>query len=259
MTIAQPSRPTIRERALAGERLYGAFLILASPLGAELAGQAGFDWLIVDLEHGAGSEADLLAQLYAIETTGTAAIVRSPSGERLRIGRALDLGAAGIMVPRLETVEEVREAVSYLRWPPDGARGLALMTRGARLGAIGHTGVRAVNSEILGIIQIESRRALENADAIAAIDGADVLFVGPTDLSHSLGIPGKFDDPEFSDALDRVVAACRANGKSPGILLRQPSDAPRYVELGYRFIGLASDAAFVADGARGALASAPRG
>jgi 2-keto-3-deoxy-L-rhamnonate aldolase RhmA len=259
MTSAKTAQRPIRQRALAGEPLFGAFLLLASPVGAELAARTGFDWLIVDLEHGAGSEADLLAQLYAIETTGASAIVRPASGERLRIGRALDLGAAGIMVPRLDTVDDVREAISYLRWPPDGARGLALLTRGARLGAIGHTGVRALNADVLGIIQIESRRALENADAIAAIDGADVLFVGPTDLSHSLGIPGQFDDPAFAGALERVVEACRSHGKSPGILLRQPSDVGRYLDLGYRFIGLASDAAFVADGARAALANVPRG
>lgn len=252
-------RPSFRSRVLSGQPLYGAFLMLASPLGAELAARAGFDWLVVDLEHGGGGEAELLAQLYAIETTGAAAIVRPASGERLRIGRALDLGAAGIMVPRLETVEEASEAVSFLRWPPDGVRGLALITRGARLGEVGHADVRSLNEQVLGIIQVESGRAVDNAEAIAAIDGVDVLFVGPTDLSHSLGIPGQFDHPTFTDSLDRVVAACRRHGKSAGILLRRPSDLDRHLELGFRFIGLASDAAFVADGARAVLANVPRG
>ena len=252
-------RPSFRSRALSGEPLYGAFLMLASPLGAELVARAGFDWLIVDLEHGGGGESELLAQLYAIETTGTAAIVRPASGERLRIGRALDLGAVGIMVPRLETVDEAREAVSFLRWPPDGVRGLALITRGARLGEIGHADIRSLNEQVLGIIQVESGRAVDNAAEIAAIDGVDVLFVGPTDLSHSLGIPGQFDHPRFTEALDRVVAACRRQGKSAGILLRRPADLDRHLDLGFRFIGLASDAAFVADGSRGALANVPRG
>jgi 2-keto-3-deoxy-L-rhamnonate aldolase RhmA len=153
-------------------------------------------------------------------------------------------------------VDEVREAVSYLRWPPEGARGLALLTRGARLGSVGHGEVGRLNADVLGIIQIESGRAVENADAIAEIEGADVLFVGPTDLSHSLGLPGDFEHPTFAQALDRVVGAARNQGKEAGILLRRPDEVERYLELGFRFIGLASDAAFVTDGARAALAGA---
>jgi 2-keto-3-deoxy-L-rhamnonate aldolase RhmA len=256
--VPENDRSPIRERVLAGDLLLGAFIGLGSPLAAELAARAGFDWLIVDLEHGAGSEADLLAQLYAIGTTPTAALVRPPSGERLRIGRALDLGAEGIMVPRLETVDEVRESISFLRWPPDGVRGLALLTRGAQLGEVPHTGIRGLNERVLGIVQVESGRAVESADAIAAIDGCDVLFVGPTDLSHSLGIPGRFDHPDFTDALGRVVRAAEAHGKAAGILLRRPDDLDRYVELGFRFVGLGSDMAFVTDGARAALAAAGR-
>jgi 2-keto-3-deoxy-L-rhamnonate aldolase RhmA len=112
---------TFRQRVIRGDTLLGAFLNLASPAAAELCARAGFDWLIVDLEHGAGNEADLVPVLTAIETTRTAALVRPASGERIRIGRALDLGATGIMVPRLDTVEEVRQAVSYLRYPPCAA------------------------------------------------------------------------------------------------------------------------------------------
>jgi 2-keto-3-deoxy-L-rhamnonate aldolase RhmA len=248
---------TFRQRVLRGDTVLGAFLNLGSPVAAELCARAGFDWLIVDLEHGAGNEADLVPVLTAIETTSTVALVRPASGERLRIGRALDLGAAGIMVPRLETVDEVREAVSYLRYPPDGVRGVALLTRGARFGTVGHGQVRSLNDEILGIFQIESGVAVRNAKDIAAIDGVDVLFVGPSDLSHSLGIPGQMDHRDYLAALDTVVAASKAAGKSPGILLRQPRDLERHVELGFRFIGIGSDGGFVVDAAAAALA-APR-
>jgi 2-keto-3-deoxy-L-rhamnonate aldolase RhmA len=245
---------TFRRRVLRGDTLLGAFLNLASPAAAELCARAGFDWLIVDLEHGAGNEADLAPMLTAIETTRIAALVRPASGERIRIGRALDLGAAGIMVPRLDTVQEVREAVSYLRYPPDGVRGVALLTRGARLGSVPHSEVRSLNDDVVGIIQIESAAAVSSVGEIAAIDGVDVLFVGPSDLSHSLRIPGQLDHRDYLAALDAVVAAARAAGKSAGILLRQASDLKRHVQLGFRFIGIGSDAGFVVDAAAAALA-----
>jgi 2-dehydro-3-deoxyglucarate aldolase/4-hydroxy-2-oxoheptanedioate aldolase len=252
MTAAHRS---IREQVLAGETLFGLFLDLDSPASAELAGRAGYDWLLVDLEHGSATEATLLAQLFAIETTGSAALVRPQSGERMRIGRALDLGAVGIMVPRLDSAAEAREAVTFLRYPPDGIRGVATRTRGAGLGARSHAEIRAVNDSILGIVQIESRGGLRDAAEIAAIDGVDVLFVGPADLSHSLGIPGQFDDPAYQSALDAVVAACRASDKAAGILLYDTAAVPGYIERGFTFVGIGADGAFVADTAARALAA----
>lgn len=243
----------LRERVLAGEITVGAFANLGAPLSTELLGRAGFDWLVIDLEHGAASEADLLPNILAAKATPTTAIVRPQSAERLRIGRALDLGADGIMVPRLETVEEVREAVSYLRFPPAGVRGVALMTRGAGFGEVAHAGVAGLNDPIVGVFQVESGKAVENAREIAAIDGVDVLFVGPADLSHTLGIPGRFDDPTFTDALKVVAEAAAASGKAAGILLWKATELARFVELGYRFVGLGSDGGSVVDGARAAM------
>lgn len=247
---------TLRRRIHAGETLIGAWASLASPGSAELMARAGLDWVVVDLEHGAASETDLVAHLTSIEVTGTAAIVRPQSAERLRIGRALDLGAAGLVVPRLDTVEQVREAVRYLRYPPAGGRGVALLTRGGRLGAVNHGGVAAINDDIVGIVQIESPGAVDAADEIAAIDGVDVLFVGPADLSHSLGVPGQFASEPYQHALRRVVDACRAHGKAAGILLYDPASFGPHLELGYTFVGLGADNSFVLDGARGALAAA---
>jgi 4-hydroxy-2-oxoheptanedioate aldolase len=251
-----PGVVELRPRLQAGETLFGTFLNLGSPVAAELAARAGFDWVVIDMEHGAATESELLANLYAVSSTKAAALVRPQSGERLRIGRALDLGAHGIMVPRIDLPEQAREAASYLRYPPDGARGIALSTRGAGLGELGHADVRAINQRILGIIQIESPSAVKHAAEIAAIDGVDVLFVGPTDLSHSMGVPGRFDDPGYSDALRSVVAASEGAGKAAGILLRDAAALPRHLELGFRFIGLGSDGAFVTDGARAVLAKA---
>lgn len=248
-----PGIVDLHPRLEAGETLYGAFVGLGSAPATELVARAGFDWLIIDLEHGAGTEADLLASLHAVNGTPTAALVRPPSGERLRIGRALDLGAHGIMVPRVDLPDQAREAISFMRYPPDGTRGLALSTRGAGLTELGHTDVQAIGRRLLGIIQIESASAVRYVEEIAAIEGIDVLFVGPTDLSHSLGVPGRFDDPAYITAIERVVRAAEGAGKTAGILLRDVSALARHRAIGFRFIGVGSDIAYVADGARAVL------
>jgi len=252
--LQPPPAGSLRARILAGETLFGSFVSGGAAIHAEILARAGFDWLIVDLEHGAGTESELMGQLHAIGDR-TPAIVRPQSAERLRIGRALDAGAAGVMVPRLETVAEVEETLSYLRYPPEGIRGLALATRGAGLGEVTHAGVAALNASIVGVFQVESPAAVENAAAIAALDGVDVLFVGPADLSHSMGIPGQFDEPAFLEALRTVSDATERAGKAAAILLRGPDDLRRYLDLGYRFIGIGSDLNFVIDGARAVVAA----
>jgi 4-hydroxy-2-oxoheptanedioate aldolase len=212
--MRDPFDRSFRDRTLAGETLLGLFLDLGSPASAELCAAAGYDWILVDLEHGAATEADLLGMLQAVEVGGSTPLVRPQSGERLRIGRALDMGARAIMIPRLDSADQAREAVTYLRYPPTGIRGVATRVRGAGLGAVGHADVHRLNDRVVGIVQIESVGGLRDADAIAAIDGVDVLFVGPADLSHSLGIPGQFGHADYLDALDKVVGACRAHGIS---------------------------------------------
>ena len=248
----------LRTRILAGETLIGSFSDLASPLAVELLGRAGMDWVVLDLEHGAATESDLLALLYAAGSTPIAPLVRAQSAERLRIGRALDLGAAGIMLPQLQSIDEVRQAVSYLRYPPVGSRGVALRTRGADLGRLGHADVaRVVNERIVGIVQIEAAQMVRDADEIAALEPVDVLFVGPADLSHALGVPGRFDDPSYLEAIRAVVAACERHGKAAGILLYDAAVLPAHLELGFRFIGLGSEGSYVSAGAAAMLAAVP--
>lgn len=250
----------LKTRIRAGETLIGSFADLASPLAAELLGSAGFDWTVLDLEHGESTEAELLALLYAVETTPMTAIVRVPSAERLRVGRALDLGAAGIMLPQLQSIADVREAVSYLRYPPAGQRGVALRTRGGGMGSLGHADVaRIVNERVVGIVQIESAGTVADADAIAALPEVDVLFVGPADLSHNLGVPGRFDDATYLAALRAVLDACASHGKAAGILIYDAAMLDQHLELGFRFIGLGSEGSFVSAGARAMLAAAGRG
>jgi len=246
-------RTDLRRRVLAGEVTFGAFAGLASPIAAEILGRTGLDWAILDLEHSILTETDLLAGIYALQATPAAALVRVEEGVRLRIGRALDVGAEGLMIPRLETVEQVEDAVSWMHFPPDGMRGLALSTRGAGLSSVAHADVYKLNALPLGIFQVESPVAVANADAIAAIDGVDVLFVGPADLSHSLGVPGQFQHPTFLAALDSVASACQAHGKEAGILLKGADDVPAHLDRGYTFIGLGTDGGWVASGASAVL------
>lgn len=250
-----PPRGSLRARVLAGEPVFGAFLNLGSVVSAEVAGRAGLDWVLVDLEHGHGTDADLLPQLHAIQLGSTAALVRIAAAERIRVGRALDMGADGIMVPRLETPDEVAATIGWMRYPPDGTRGVALPARGGGFGEVPHAELRGANDRVLGVIQVESPAAVEAAPAVAALDGADVLFVGPTDLSHAMGVPGRFDDPAFVAALDRVIAACRAHGKAAGILLRAGTEVADAVARGFTFVGIGSDSAWVAAGARVAVAA----
>ena len=249
-----PPRPDLRRRVLAGEVTMGAFVNLGSIAAAELTARAGFDWVIVDLEHGMGSEAELHGQLLAVQGTPTAGLVRVASAERLRVGRALDMGADGLMIPRLETVAEVAETLAWMRFPPAGVRGVALPNRGGGYGEASHAELHERNDRLTGVFQVESLRAVDGAAELAAIDGVDVLFVGPADLSHSMGIPGRFDEPAFVDALERVVAACRAHGKSAGILVRDSDALAPALAQGFTFVGVGSEASWVAGGARAAVA-----
>ncbi len=247
MSVARP----LRQRVLAGETLIGTFLNLGSPAAAEVCGRAGLDWLLVDLEHGAGGDGDLLAMLQAIAGTGTAAIVRVEQGTRLRVGRALDLGAEGIMVPRIDTMDEAREICSWLRYPPAGIRGVALFTRGLDWGAGGHTAPAKRNDEILGIVQIESVASVEAADELASLDEVDVLFVGPADLSHALGNPGDIDHADYQGAIEKVGQAAKEHGKAAGVLLWKPQDVDRYAALGYTFFSVSSEGALLLGAVRG--------
>lgn len=251
-----PPRSALRLRVLAGEPTIGLFVGLGSAVSAEIVARAGYDWTVVDLEHGAGTESELLGQLLAIQATPTAAVVRVVSAERMRVGRLLDLGADGLMIPRLETLADVTQTVSWMRYPPAGIRGVATGTRGAGYGTVPHHQIGQLNERILGVFQVESPAAVDAAEELAAVDGVDVLFVGPADLSHAMGIPGEFTDPAFTEALDRVAAAARAHGKGAGILLRDASEVARYRARGFTFIGIGSDVGMVTAGARSQLAAA---
>jgi 2-keto-3-deoxy-L-rhamnonate aldolase RhmA len=244
---------------LAGETVFGTFLNLNSPLSAEICARSGLDWVLVDLEHGTATESDLVAHLTAMKATPASPLVRVEQGTRLRIGRALDLGADGVVVPQVHSVDEAREIVSWLRFPPTGKRGTALFTRGLDFGSGGHAGVDTRNEQILGVIQVESQAAINAAADIAALDGVDVLFVGPTDLSHALRVRGQIDHPIFQAAVERIAQAARSAGKAAGVLVWRPEDAHAYASHGYTFFALSGDAQLLDRAIRSGLVALKEG
>lgn len=226
---------------LAREWLCGTFLNLGSPISVEIAGLAGFDWLLIDHEHGPGGEDTMLHQLQAASATPAFPIVRIAFNEVPRFKRALDMGALGVMVPYVNTAAEAKAAVAAMRYPPHGIRGVAKFNRGAGFGGDFEEYYLHGHERLLTVIQIESPEAIANIDAIAAVDGADVLFVGPTDLSYNMGIRDQLESTQFTEVLKKVSDAAKAHGKAAGILVHIPALVPRVRELGYTFVALGSD------------------
>jgi 2-keto-3-deoxy-L-rhamnonate aldolase RhmA len=251
-----PETP-LKARLAAGETLFGSFLTLGSPLAAEAMGLAGFDWLLVDLEHGGGHEAQLLPQILGVASAGVHALARVENDHRSRAARALDLGVEGLMCPQINSVEQAEAWAGALHYGPAGSRGVALFPRGARFGT-DPDAMRHAAERTLGIAQIESPAAVEAVEGIAAVDGIDVVFVGPSDLSHSMGIYRQFDDPRFRAAIERVVAAANDTGKTAGIFLASVDDADRAISDGFRMIGVGSDGGYMVQAAKQAVAKLSR-
>jgi 2-dehydro-3-deoxyglucarate aldolase/4-hydroxy-2-oxoheptanedioate aldolase len=235
----------LRRRLTAGETLYGTFLGLGSSLAAEACALAGFDWLLVDLEHGGGDESNLVAQQLAADAHGVPMLVRVESTDRIRAGRVLDLGAEGVMFPRLESAADAEQAVRHLRYPRQGDRGVATYNRACGFG-LHPEALATANDRIVGIIQVENRPAVDRVADIAAVPGVDVLFIGPRDLSYDLGVPGDTSAPVFREAVQRVLAAADHAGIAAGILAPDADTARRYADDGFRFIGVSSDATLLA-------------
>ncbi len=240
----------LKKRLKQGETLHGCWLNTGSSLTAEIVGLSGFDWVLIDLEHGAGSEQDVLHQLQALEHTPTAAIVRVESSESQRIHRVLDMGAEGVMCPKISDPAGARKLVHGLHYPPIGGRGVAKMVRATGFGQNFGTYYQDAQENVLGIAQIETVEVLNHLDEVAAIEGVDVLFIGPADLSMELGIFGQFDHPVFREAVKKTIDAAQKAGKATGILFFNTDEYQAYHEMGIRFIACGSDATFVADGAR---------
>jgi 2-dehydro-3-deoxyglucarate aldolase/4-hydroxy-2-oxoheptanedioate aldolase len=228
-----------------GTPTLGIFIGMASPLAAEVCAAAGADWLLLDFEHGGGGEDQIRDVVPAAGSYGVPTVVRVESAARIRIGRVLDSGAAGIMLPRLDTAAEAAAAIRHLRYPPAGDRGVATYNRACRFG-LDPGALDRANDQVLGVVQIESAAAVGQADQIASLDGVDVLFVGPRDLSHDLGVPGDITAPQFTDAIEQVKAASRRHGKACGLLVNDGAAAARRLEQGWSFVAIGSDSTLLA-------------
>ena len=233
----------IRQALAEGRPTFGAWSILPGPLPAELLGGAGFDWVILDAQHGGVVVGDLVPMLQAVQLGGTPAVVRVPWTDPPTIMRVLDFGAAGVLVPMVNTAAEAAAAASATRYPPDGIRSYG-QTRSTYLSTA------EANADVVLLVMIETAEALDNLDAIAATPGVDGLFVGPVDLGLSLGLPLDFTGaaPPVVDATDRVVAAAERAGKFAGTITAGPEHAAELVRRGVRFLTLGADVGYLRAG-----------
>ncbi len=245
----------LKEKIYSGETVHGCWINLGSHVSAEIVSEVGFDWLLIDMEHGAGNDAMLYHQLQVMKNSHSAAIVRIDELSRPKVQRILDSGADGIMYPQLQNQQEALFAINCMYYPPKGIRGMAKMVRATGFGEHTEKYISNLEKHLVGVIQIETLNALKEAEAIAQLDGVDVLFVGPADLSLALGIPGQLRHKDYQKAIRTVASAAKASGKAAGILLLDIEEYEMYFELGYRFIASGADSTFVRTGAKNTLHS----
>ncbi len=224
----------------AGRQQIGLWCSLASPISTEIVAGSGFDWLLLDMEHSANDLRDIYGQLQAIMEGEAHAMVRVPSDEPITIKRILDTGAQSLMIPNIDDAEQARRAVAATRYAPRGVRGFSQAPRAARFGRIPDYHARC-EDEIFVAVQIESRRALDNLEEIAGVEGVDGVFVGPGDLSTSLGYLGQQNHPEVVAIIEETVARITRTGKLAGILTANEDLARRYIAAGTRFTAIGSD------------------
>ncbi len=234
--------PTLREKMNENAPTFGSWVAIGNTLSAELMGRTGFDWLIVDTQHGGIGEAELLPVLQVLESTGTPALVRINWLDEARIMRAVDLGAAGVIVPMVNTPQDARRAVAAIRYPPQGIRSFGPIRN--------YFLADEASEQPLCIVMIETEEALENLDAIASTPGLDGLFLGPIDLGYSMGLGLRLEMPQqVLDAVDRIVAACRRNNLLAGSVALGLANAREQVRRGMQFLTSGNDALFIRRGA----------
>ncbi|MBE5253517.1 2-dehydro-3-deoxyglucarate aldolase [Mixta mediterraneensis] len=231
---------SFRRRLLAGETLIGSWCALANPLTTEVLGLAGFDWLVLDGEHAPNDITTFIPQLMALKGSHSAPVVRPPCNEPVIIKRLLDIGFYNFLVPFVETEKEAIQAVASTRYPPAGIRGVSVSHRSNMYGTLADYNT-SINDNITVLVQIETQQAVDNIDAIAAVEGVDGIFVGPGDLSAALGYLGQPAHPEVLKVIKYIFERARAAGKPGGILAPVEADARRYLEWGASFIAVGSD------------------
>ncbi|WP_058912801.1 2-keto-3-deoxy-L-rhamnonate aldolase [Entomohabitans teleogrylli] len=224
-----------------GETQFGLWLSSTTSYMAEIAATSGYDWLLIDGEHAPNTIQDLYHQLQAIAPYRSQPVVRPVEGSRSLIKQVLDIGARTLLVPMVDTAQQAREVVAATRYPPQGVRGVgASVARAARWGRVADYMARA-NEELCLLIQVESKTALENLDQILEVEGIDGVFIGPADLSASLGYPDNAGHPEVQRIIEQSIRRIRAAGKAAGFLAVDPQMARRSLEWGANFVAVGVD------------------
>ena len=245
-------RPNVlKERLRRGENVLGCWTMLGSPQIAEILSLAGFDYLVLDQEHGLGDVTSLQAQLHAMSATSTVGVVRVPWNDHVYLKRVLDAGAEAVLVPGIDTADEARAAVAACRYPPRGRRGTAASSVRASSYGMAPGYVATCADNLLIACQIESFTAVNNIDAILEVEGIDVMFIGPFDLSATVGQMGNLEHPEVAALLQRAEKAIRAAGRPMGTVPHPGCTALDMFERGYQFVNAGSDVARLRDGSLG--------
>ncbi|MFZ0668435.1 MAG: aldolase/citrate lyase family protein [Acidimicrobiales bacterium] len=230
----------------------GGWLTVPSGFSAEIMASAGFDWVCIDMQHGMIAEPQMIEMLQGISSTDVTPLVRVPRNEAGVIGKCLDAGAWGVIVPMVNSAEEAMAAADACRYAPEGIRSYGPLRANYYAG---FDYFSRANEQVLCIGMVETRSAVERVDEIASVPGVDGIYIGPADLSITLGLPPAPDqsDPNFTNALERVVESCRQHGVVPGIA-GNADTAPKRIEQGFRFVEVASDVGLLGVGAGRALA-----
>jgi 4-hydroxy-2-oxoheptanedioate aldolase len=235
-------RRVLVDRLASGEVVFGPFLKIPASVSAELAGYAGFDFCIIDLEHSPYSFERAEELVRAAEVAGVSPLIRTYDGEPSTLVRALDTGCEGVLVPNIKSRQQVDQVVRGARFFPQGERGMDPFARSARYGAVPkEIYFEQANRRTVVGVQVEGLAAIQNLDEIATVPGIDVVFVGPYDLSQSMGMPGRVDSPEVLAQVARVVERVRAAGKALGIYTEHVAEARRWRDLGIQLIALNVD------------------
>jgi len=238
----------LKERLQNAENVFGCWTMLGNPHATEILALAGFDYLILDQEHGLGDPSSLSLQLQAASATEATPIVRVPWNDHVYLKRVLDAGAEGVMIPSVETAEEARTAVAACRYPPQGRRGTAASTVRASSYGMAPDYVATCADNLLIVLQIESAKGVENIDEILEVEGIDVMFIGPYDLSGTVGQLGNIKHPEVARLIEHAEARIKAKGLPMGTVPHPGCTWKDMFARGYQFVNAGSDVARLRDG-----------
>ncbi|MEO7493328.1 MAG: HpcH/HpaI aldolase/citrate lyase family protein [Massilia sp.] len=242
-----------KERLRAGDQMIGIWSMLAHTSVLEVITQTPYDWVLVDTEHSPNELPMVIEQLRSVKQSGMPSLVRASHNNTVEIKRLLDAGVQTVVVPMVDNEAQARQAVAAVRYPPQGVRGVSLATRANNYGT--EAGYLAnANEQVCLLVQIETLEAVDNLEKIAAIDGIDGLFIGPSDLAAAMGHLGNFKHPEVQAAIMDVLARSHAAGKPIGILMADPQLSEAYIRAGFDYVAVITDIGLLRQGADATLA-----